>query len=249
MWALAPIGVGLSLLAMSVGKSLWEFLDSADTAKRLVDTHDEGLDDDYFVTDEPASRFRWKIGVTAGLALVAAVVLVAVAAHVVRQTTPVAQPLVTPLVENTNRVEPDLGVSEVLVVVHVVGAVHNPGVIELPENSRVLDALHRAGGATPDADLSGINLARVVFDGEQIVVPMPGETPPPGSLGAVNAPVSLSRANQAELETLPRIGPATAERIIAWREKNGPFGSVEDLLAVSGIGPATLEGIRDRVVP
>lgn len=233
---------------MSVGKSLWEFLDSADTQKRVIDTHDEGLDEDYFQTVETAPRFRWKIGVTAGLALVAAVVLIAVAAYVVRQATPVTQTLVAPVAQNdTAALGP--GTPDAVVIVHVVGAVQHPGVIELPENSRVLDALELAGGATKEADLTGINLARIVFDGEQIVVPLPGEMPPPGSAGAVDAPVSLSRADQATLETLPRVGPATAERIIAWREKNGPFLSVDDLLAVPGIGPATLEGIRDRVVP
>lgn len=233
---------------MSVGKSLWEFLDSADTQKRVIDTHDEGLDEDYFQTVEAAPRFRWKIGVTAGLALVAAVVLIAVAAYVVRQATPVTQTLVAPVAQNDTAA---LGPStpDAVVIVHVVGAVQHPGVIELPENSRVLDALELAGGATKEADLTGINLARIVFDGEQIVVPLPGEMPPPGSAGAVDAPVSLSRADRPTLETLPRVGPATAERIIAWREKNGPFLSVDDLLAVPGIGPATLEGIRDRVVP
>lgn len=233
---------------MSVGKSLWEFLDSADTQKRVIDTHDEGLDEDYFQTVETAPRFRWKIGVTAGLALVAAVVLIAVAAYVVRQATPVTQTLVAPVAQNdTAALGP--GTPDAVVIVHVVGAVQHPGVIELPENSRVLDALELAGGATKEADLTGINLARIVFDGEQIVVPLPGEMPPPGSAGTVDAPVSLSRADQPTLETLPRVGPATAERIIAWREKNGPFLSVDDLLAVPGIGPATLEGIRDRVVP
>lgn len=232
-----------------MGKSLWEFLDSADTDRRLVDTHEEGLDEDYFQTDDSVSRFRWKIGLTAGLALVAAVVLIAVAAHVFRQATPVAHTLAVPVQDNTAPAAPSVGVVDAVVIVHVAGAVHDPGVIELPENSRVLDALELAGGPTAEADLTGINLARMVFDGEQILVPRPGETPPPGSLGAADAPVSLSRADQATLETLPRVGPATAKRIIAWREKNGPFRSVEDLLAVSGIGPATLEGMRDRVVP
>lgn len=232
---------------MSVGKSLWEFLDSADTDRRLVDTHEEGLDEDYFQTDDSVSRFRWKIGLTAGLALVAAVVLIAVAAHVLRLATPVAQTLSAP------PVEPETSEAQVLpeavVIVHVAGAVNTPGVIELPENSRVLDALERAGGATEEADLTGINLARIVFDGEQILVPLPGEIRPPGSPGVADALVSLSRADQATLETLPGVGPATAGRIMAWREKNGPFVSIEDLLAVSGIGPATLEGMRDRVVP
>lgn len=232
-----------------MGKSLWEFLDSAVTDRRLVDTQEDGLDEDYFETDDSVSRVRWKIGLTAGLALVAAVVLIAVAAHVFRQATPVAQTLSVPVHDNVASAVPNLDVSEPVVIVHVTGAVHAPGVIELPENSRVLDALELAGGPTLDADLAGINLARRVFDGEQILVPRPGEAPPPGTPGAADAPVSLSRADQATLETLPRVGPATAERIIAWREKNGPFLSVEDLLAVSGIGPATLEGMRDRVVP
>jgi competence protein ComEA len=134
-------------------------------------------------------------------------------------------------------------------MVHVVGAVESPGVIELPENSRIVDALAKAGGAREDAVLSGINLARVLFDGEQIVVPALGDEP---VLPAGEAPpglVSLSSYTCAELETLPRVGPATAARIIAWREANGPFASVDDVLAVSGIGPATLEGFRSLVVP
>jgi competence protein ComEA len=110
----------------------------------------------------------------------------------------------------------------------------------------VEDALALAGGPTPEAELSGVNLARVVFDGEQIVVPRIGEEP---LATAGSGLVSLSRATQAELETLPRIGPATAERIMSWREANGPFQSIEDLLAVSGIGPATLEGLSGLIAP
>jgi competence protein ComEA len=135
-----------------------------------------------------------------------------------------------------------------MVLVHVVGAVEEPGVVSLPENSRVHDALALAGGAQEDAELGGVNLARVVYDGEQIIVPRVGE-PAVASSGEGSGPISLSRADQETLETLPRIGPATAERIIAWRDKNGPFRSVEDLLAVSGIGPATLEGLAEHVVP
>ena len=234
---------------MSVGKPLWEFLDSASHTPRLVDTQEDGLDDNFFLTEDKPSEFRWKIGLTAGLALMAAVVLVAVAAHLFRQASPVAQTLVTPVVLDDSPRRIDQAPITTSVLVHVVGAVNQPGVIELPENSRVMDALQEAGGATDEADLSGINLARIVYDGEQIVVPRPGEILPGATGGDSSGPISMSRADQATLETLPRIGPATAERIISWREKNGPFESVEDLLAVSGIGPATLEGIRDRVVP
>jgi competence protein ComEA len=234
---------------MSVGKPLWEFLDSGSHTPRLLDTQEEGLDENYFLTDDKSSPIRWKIGLTAGLALMAVVVLLAVAAHLFRQASPVAEALVTPvLLDNSPQVVDQASITA-NVLVHVVGAVHQPGVIELPENSRVIDALTRAGGATDEADLTGINLARIVYDGEQIVVPRPGDTPPQGAAGSSGGPISLSRADQATLETLPRIGPATAQRIISWREQNGPFRSVEDLLAVSGIGPATLEGIRDRVVP
>lgn len=234
---------------MSVGKPLWEFLDSGSHTPRLVDTQEEGLDENYFLTEDKPYPIRWKIGLTAGLTLMAAVVLLAVAAHLFRQASPVAQTLVVPVASEDSLQALDQAPTTKIVLVHVVGAVNRAGVIELPENSRVIDALNRAGGATEEADLTGINLARIVYDGEQIVVPRPGETPTGPTEGGSSGPISLSRADQATLETLPRIGPATAERIISWREKNGPFRSVEDLLAVSGIGPATLEGIRDRVVP
>ena len=235
--------------AMSAGKKLWEFLDSAESTTWLTDSHDEDVEDDYFTEKPPETRFRWKVGLSAGLALTGLIVLVAVGAHLFRQATPGVETLATPALELVPVTSESIPIAIPLVIVHVVGAVHAPGVIELPENSRVLDALERAGGARSDADLTGINLARIVFDGEQIVVPIPGEALAPSSQANPGGPISLSRADQATLETLPRIGPATAQRIISWREKHGPFGSVEDLLAVSGIGPATLEGIRDRVVP
>jgi competence protein ComEA len=146
------------------------------------------------------------------------------------------------------------------VVVHVVGAVAAPGVQRLPTGSRVIDAVEAAGGAAPDADLSRVNLAAVLADGQQVVVLRPGETPPaaagPGSSdpGAADgaggegdgALVDINRASAAELEELPGVGPATAEAIIAHRDQNGPFASVEDLLDVRGIGEAKLEQLRDR---
>jgi len=128
----------------------------------------------------------------------------------------------------------------------VVGAVLRPGVVRVPEFSRVEDALALVGGPTAEAELSGVNLAREVLmvnnRGAKVGEDLGGSS-------AENGPISLSRSDQATLETLPRIGPATALRIIAWREENGPFRSVEDLLAVSGIGPATLEGVVGLVVP
>ena len=134
--------------------------------------------------------------------------------------------------------------------VHVLGSVERPGLYVLDLDARVVDAVAAAGGTTTDADLSVVNLARVIEDGEQIVVPAVGATsdapgggaPPPG-----DDRVDLNTADQSALEALPRIGPALAERIIAWREENGRFASIDDLLAVPGIGEKLLAGLRDGV--
>lgn len=134
------------------------------------------------------------------------------------------------------------------VVVHVVGAVAAPGVFTLPGGSRIADAVEAAGGPTSDADLAAVNLARVLVDGEQVLVPRPGEhAAPPEAPAPGPAMVDVNTADAATLETLPGIGPVLAERIVAFRTTSGPFRTVEDLTAVSGIGPALLEGLRDRV--
>ncbi|MHA7134136.1 helix-hairpin-helix domain-containing protein [Oerskovia turbata] len=138
------------------------------------------------------------------------------------------------------------------VVVHVVGAVAAPGLVTLPEGSRVADALTAAGDATAEADLAGVNLAREVVDGEQIVVPRPGEAvaaaPAPAPGGGTGAgPVDLNSADEAALDALSGIGPVLAARIVEWREANGRFTSVEELGEVSGIGDALLARLRDQV--
>lgn len=142
------------------------------------------------------------------------------------------------------------------VVVHVVGQVAAPGLVTVPPDARVADALDAAGGATPDADLAALNLARAVTDGEQIVVPRPGEVvaapdasgpvagADPGPAGGV---LDLNSVDAAALDALPGIGPVLAERIVAWRDENGPFTSVDELGEVSGIGPAVLADVRDLV--
>lgn len=143
------------------------------------------------------------------------------------------------------------------VVVHVSGAVQSPGVVHLPPGSRVEDALRAVGGSTEEADLAAINLARPVADGEQIHVPVPGEEAPPAPAagdgtgsgpdeGVGGGRIDLNTASAGELEELPGVGPSIAQRILEHREKNGSFTSVDGLLEVSGIGPATLEKIRDR---
>ncbi|WP_338404034.1 helix-hairpin-helix domain-containing protein [Cellulosimicrobium arenosum] len=142
------------------------------------------------------------------------------------------------------------------VVVHVVGQVASPGLVAVPEGARVADAIDAAGGAGPEADLAALNLARPVSDGEQIVVPRPGETvvaAPATGGGSDGAPpgadpvVDLNTADAAALEALPGVGPVLAGRIVQWRTDNGPFTAVEELGEVSGIGPAVLADVRDRV--
>jgi competence protein ComEA len=130
--------------------------------------------------------------------------------------------------------------------VHVVGAVNNPGMYQLPAGARVVDAVFAAGGLTDKADNSSVNLARELSDGEQLVVYEIGEQGA-AATSSGNALVSLNRAGDKQLQELPGIGPALAGRIIAWREANGGFKSKQDLLKVSGIGPTLLEGLIDLV--
>ena len=141
------------------------------------------------------------------------------------------------------------------VVVHVAGAVAAPGVYELPAAARTGEAVTAAGGPAPGADVDALNLAAPLRDGERVYVPVVGESVPPpiaapgASAGSSVAPgpVDLNRASAGELDTLPGIGPATAEAIVTHREANGPFASVDDLEQVRGIGPAKLEAIRPLV--
>jgi competence protein ComEA len=141
------------------------------------------------------------------------------------------------------------------VVVDVAGKVRRPGIATLPPGSRVVDALEAAGGARPGVRLGTLNLARVLTDGEQIVVGVPAR--PGVAASAVSAPsagpggstpmVNINTASQAELEELPGVGPVTAQAILAFRTENGAFTSVDGLLEVSGIGDATLAKISPFV--
>ena len=143
-------------------------------------------------------------------------------------------------VQKSPDVDPELALEAVsgTVLVHVVGKVAEPGVVELPIGSRVQDAIEAAGGATNNKALESVNLARLVVDGEQIVVGAPAE-------GSASSKISINSASAAQLDELPGVGPAIAERIVQWRETNGPFTSVDELTEVSGIGPSILEQIRD----
>ncbi|HZY29794.1 MAG TPA: ComEA family DNA-binding protein [Jiangellaceae bacterium] len=139
-------------------------------------------------------------------------------------------------------------------VVHVAGRVRTPGVVRLPPGSRVLDAVEAAGGADDGVDLSGLNLARLVADGEQVLVgiaPAPGGTgidgPPGGPATPGTGPIDLNSATADLLDTLPGVGPTLAGRILEWREQHGRFSSVDELLEVSGIGSKTLAELAPLV--
>ncbi|MBN2404498.1 MAG: helix-hairpin-helix domain-containing protein [Coriobacteriia bacterium] len=143
------------------------------------------------------------------------------------------------------------------VVVHVAGAVRTPGVYELATGARVDDAIRAAGGTLGSSSTDALNLARILQDGEQVYVPTQdeveeGKTAAPGLTGSDasvsgSGLVNLNTATEAELDALPGVGPSTAQKIVADRDANGPFGTVDDLQRVSGIGVKKLESLRDLV--
>jgi len=148
------------------------------------------------------------------------------------------------------------GSSRAQLLVDVSGAVRRPGVYELPAGSRINDALLKAGGATAKADLTLVNRAATLTDGQQVLViekvsATSAAAAPGGSSagGAAVAPIHLNNATLEQLDELPGVGPATAQRIVDYRTANGPFKSVDELDLVSGIGPAKLAELRDLVIP
>ncbi len=183
-------------------------------------------------------RHRWlergrmeRVVALAGLAVVAAAGLV-----YVWNSADVPEPQPTAVVE--------VGTSSTgSILVHVSGAVVSPGVVVVPADSRVADVVAAAGGVSPAAVLEAINLAAIVHDGEQIIVP----TETSGSAPDGDGRIPINSADAATLETLPGVGPVLAERIVAFRTQNGAFGSVEDLLDVPGIGEAKLASLRESV--
>ena len=169
--------------------------------------------------------------------------------------------------ENSNEDSTNLNSKETeeTVVVHVIGEVNNPGVVTLPEGSRIIDAINMAGGKTEEADLSKINLAYIVEDGTQIYIPRINENLNQVNLisdGAgvgvvitdsnveeneVNAKVNINTASKEKLETLPGVGETTAQKIIDYREANGKFKTIEDIKNVSGIGDSKYESLKDKI--
>ena len=169
--------------------------------------------------------------------------------------------------ENSNEDSTSLNSKETeeTVVVHVIGEVNNPGVVTLPEGSRIIDAINMAGGKTEEADLSKINLAYIVEDGTQIYIPRINEDLNQVNLisdGAgvgvvitdsnveeneVDSKVNINTASKEKLETLPGVGETTAQKIIDYREANGKFKTIEDIKNVSGIGDAKYESLKDKI--
>lgn len=135
-------------------------------------------------------------------------------------------------------------------VIDVVGRVRKPGIVTVPKGSRVFEAIEAAGGLKGKADTTALNMARVLTDGEQLLVGLepvqvPGAAAASG--GPATAKINLNTATAEQLDTLPGVGPVTAQSILSWRTENGRFSSVEDLLEVKGIGDATLAELRELV--
>jgi len=178
------------------------------------------------------------------LAAVAACVLAAALLlrhHAAGGTTPLR---VAPVAPSAARAAPRS------IVVDVAGAVVRPGLYHLHEGARVADAIARAGGLTRHAERAAVNLAAPVADGQQVLVAARGAggvSTSPGS--ATSGPVSLSSATVEQLDSLPGIGPVTAEKIVRYRQEHGPFTSVEALDAIPGIGPARIANLQGLVVP
>jgi len=183
--------------------------------------------------------------------LVVAVALVAVLALAGRALLRPSDPSVPPPVHVARAAAPAKAAQ---LFVDVVGAVRRPGLYRVPDGARVADAVRRAGGPTPKAQLELVNLAARIEDGEQVVVPRRGAVGAValggGGGGTVPAgPVHLNSATLEQLDALPGVGPVTAQKIVAYRQQHGGFGSVDELDAVPGIGPARLADLRNLVAP
>ena len=176
--------------------------------------------------------------------------------YVLRKDTPAPDSLAAALPKDT-AAAPESTESR-KIVVYVTGEVTNPGVYELDKDSRVNDALILAGGCTEEADMNRINLASPLSDGAQITVPKLGGadggpeqepivTVQPVDETSANGLVNINTASEAQLETLPGVGPATAKAIVEYRDKHGDFKKISDIKKVSGIGDAKFERIRDLI--
>ena len=206
------------------------------------------------VRDSARAWIEW-FGITRLIASAVAVVIVVGGGWMlVRTPTPSAEatlPVTSGSAPPATLAAPTTAIEASTFVVHVAGAVAEPGVYDVRGPARVVDAIEAAGGPTPEAELNALNLAAPLVDGQRIYLPVVGEIVAPvdeGSVGdAASGPIDLNTATPGELEELPGIGPATATAIVEHRDEHGPFASVDDLTDVSGIGAAKLDAIRDLV--
>lgn len=190
-------------------------------------------------------RRKLAVAVVGGLVLV---VMVAVGVAVSSGGAEHEAPPMLPVAAASESARP----ADTTIVVSVVGRVARPGLVTLPDGARVADALRKSGGLVPGANLGALNLARKLADGEQIYVGVP---PPPGAepVAGATAPgepakVDLNTATLTELDTLPGVGPVTAQSIVDWRTEHGRFDSVDQLREIDGIGPGRFAKLQDLVV-
>lgn len=156
--------------------------------------------------------------------------------------------------ENHNDVDNETSVNknEETIIIHIAGCVENEGVYEIKKDSRISDAIDIAGGLTSDANIKSINLAQKLNDGQKIYIPNINEdieeyTGDDTNLFEYNELININTATQTQLETLPGIGPSTADKIIQYRKENGNFKNIEDIKNVSGIGDSKYENIKDKI--
>jgi competence protein ComEA len=225
----------------------------------------DGLDSFNRPAPPPSLRERFaRVGDAVGLritplrivAFVCAATALAVAAFVVLRPAPTVLPEASlPFADPGATESPTTTSAGVSVLAHAAGAVVAPGVYQLPAGSRIADLVEAAGGASADADLNRVNLAAPVEDGQQVYVPRVGETPTgtggagPATAddGAAMGPIDVNTASAETLDELPGVGPAIARAIVTYRDEHGPFGSVDELVEVPGIGEAKLAVLRDLV--
>lgn len=190
------------------------------------------------VQSSPTGGKRLILG--AGAAAFLAIVFIAT------NSNPAAEPLEA---EPSHSSSADSQISQPEIFVHIVGAVVSPGIYKLSPGDRVMDVVFAAGGFLANSDQASVNLARAVTDGEQVLVFEKGNNSNTAAVNGASQLMSLSRASAAELESLPGIGPTIAGRIIDWREANGGFKAVKDLLKVSGVGQKLFDGLKGEVSP
>ncbi|MFN3865216.1 MAG: helix-hairpin-helix domain-containing protein [Demequina sp.] len=199
--------------------------------------------------NDDATRVRWRLEPRVAVTAAVALALLALGAWWAARAEPAlpahVQSSSVPSLSASSVARPAPAPSAAVVVVHVSGEVATPGLVTLSADARVADAIDLAGGAAPTADLAAVNLARRPHDGEHVHVPAIGEAPVVAELAG---PVDVNSASAEQLETLPGIGPVLAGRIVADREANGRYASLEDLARVSGVGDALVAGLVGAAV-